>query len=416
MGLERLRAALEEGAITRQYSIGERLRKNVYIPPWEALLKQRAELKQPNGQFSPEQQQEHLQETIDVIDAWWRENRENTYWDEHGLGQTGPDAIVQRLVARGQTPKDVAEPDRQKPDAEEQARRDAMLGPPMTPGQVAEAKARLIAHFEQGMAEDAKKNAAIRGEQLGGARVKWAKVREGEWRHEFPSFNNGPLIVVTYTGPEIEQTYDRERPLRGVFQMRQENPDSRVLSNTAEYFYDRLEGAWKRRALGRTGPDAEVQMLDAKGQTSKDLAEAARQKAAAEEQARRDAILDSPMTAEQIADAKDKLIAQLERQQAGRAKQDGSSRGEHLGGERVKWQKVREGQWIYEFPSAGNGPLIVDTYTGPEIEQTAEREYPLRGVFHLQRDDPRHGTNGFRKEFVYQRLGDRWRPGGSRAR
>lgn len=178
-----------------------RIRQYVYLPVVPA-------------DFPTSPNPEQKRELFNAIFNWWEENRENTYWDEE----------VQMLVAKGQTPKEVAEAARQQAEAEEQARRDAILNPPVTAAQIADARKKLVAYFEQQNQEYAEKDAAHRGERLGGDRVKWEKVREGEWTHAFPSSNNGPLIVDTYTGPEIEQTDDRARPLRAVFQMHRENP------------------------------------------------------------------------------------------------------------------------------------------------------------------------------------------------
>ncbi len=91
-----------------------RLEQYTYVP---ILIEARPWLRRPPR---PEQKPK----LFDMIVKWWEENREKTYWDEE----------LQRLVAKGQTPEEVAEANQKKAEAEQQALRDAFLAiPPQLP-------------------------------------------------------------------------------------------------------------------------------------------------------------------------------------------------------------------------------------------------------------------------------------------
>ena len=187
--------------------------------------------------------QEKRRDLLDLVKRWWKENKDQTYWDEE-LGW---------LIARGQSPKEVQE----KKEREEREKIEALLRSPITEAELAAARKKLIDRFEKGMEEDAAREARERGKELGGDRVSWKKIKDGEWVHQYPSSNNGPLITRNYTGPQTLNIGYREPELWGTFEVHQVDPYQGPSDWKECYVYDRLEGTWyfKHNTLPSTPPE-----------------------------------------------------------------------------------------------------------------------------------------------------------------
>ncbi len=83
-------------------------------------------------------------------------------------------------------------------------------------------------------------------------RVAFKKLAKGKWVLQYPTPNNGPLNRQTFTGPKIEKTRNRKRPLKAVFQNRFElypfnatKKDKPEIANLKrEFVYGRLTQLW----------------------------------------------------------------------------------------------------------------------------------------------------------------------------
>jgi len=168
---------------------------------------------------------------VAAVQEWWEQFKDKTYWDED-LGI---------LVAKGQTPADM----KQAAQNAKRQKEEALLAKALTEAEITVAVSQLTKDFEDTHRREAARSASARGKELGGDRVTWRKVRDGEWTLQYPSANNGPLIIQTFTGPEIQKTGDSKVPLRAVFSVQYHDQATGTKDTLREeYYYYRLHGHW----------------------------------------------------------------------------------------------------------------------------------------------------------------------------
>ncbi|MGH7930214.1 MAG: hypothetical protein ACREQV_20750 [Candidatus Binatia bacterium] len=217
----------------RPYFPIRRARDYVYIPPWEALVKQYLERLKTQAETG-EQKRKHWQESLEAIGQWWRDNREKTYWDDD----------IQMLAAKGQTPQEIADAARQRAEAELAARKKVIRENPLAAKQIADLKTRLIKQLEGAMKRE---DVEIGDHNFGlGSRVrKWKRVGEEKWGCEFPSSLGEGTTHQTFTGPVLEMTADPDVPVKAIFTSIMIDPNlDKPLSDEAVYHYDRLKDEW----------------------------------------------------------------------------------------------------------------------------------------------------------------------------
>jgi len=194
----------------------ERLQKRIYVP-WltEPVWLDRSK----------------RQGLFEELTAWWQTNRAKTYWSgKH-----------QALIVKGQTPEEL-EAARLKQQKE---KLDAFLSKKLTASEIDVATRKLTANFEREHEEDAKGLARAYNKYTPGARVSWTKTGEGRWVLLYPIGGSGPLGSKTFTGPEVQETNDRDYPLRAVFQLEWMEPQrKKPIFDQDVYRYHRLSDRW----------------------------------------------------------------------------------------------------------------------------------------------------------------------------
>jgi len=179
---------------------------------------------------------ELLEDQYDLLVKWWEEDKDNTYWHEK----------MQQLVAKGQTPEELAAAARKR---EEEARK-AILDAPLTDEKIKQITQKLIETFERSMQRsDVEFKIRVFGPEC---QARFEKVADGGWKLEWTDTRRGEKEQETYTGPELKaRKRDKRCPLEGIFTRRYSDPiDKKERSALLVYYYDKLQDKW-----GRTKPD-----------------------------------------------------------------------------------------------------------------------------------------------------------------
>ena len=218
--LGRMKRAIDDGDRTvgpHSYTVSlHRMETYLHLP----VVMEEAD--NPKAPFElKEQQYEHLVK-------WWAENKEKTYWHKR----------MQKLVAKGYTPEELAKAAEERAEAE----REAILNAPFTPELEQKIREMLIAKFESRYHDFVKRTRERWGGQCG---ARFDKVGEGQWEWHDPESPRGPLRKRMLSGPEVSPYRRREYPRRGIFTIRYYNSHlKREVTDTEVHYYDRLKDRW----------------------------------------------------------------------------------------------------------------------------------------------------------------------------
>ena len=168
-----------------------------------------------------------------LLEKWWAENKEQTYWHEQ----------MQKLVAKGQTPEELAEAERQRRVAEAQAKLDAPIGEE----QIKAIRASLVVAFEA----DLKSTCAFwKRSAPEGTEHSVRRVKEGVWEWVRQTDPESERQVETYTGPELieRQAPDKDArhfPLEGRFARKYvDSLTHKAVATPWSFYYDKLYNKW----------------------------------------------------------------------------------------------------------------------------------------------------------------------------
>ena len=221
--LGRMARAIENQDATKgqhSYSFAlHRMEIYIYIPVLD-------EASNPKASFELKKRQyEHLVQ-------WWAANKEKTYWHKR----------MQKLVAKGYTPEELAKAAEKRAEAERQA----ILNAPFTTEELDAIKSALATKFEKRYRESTARRRELFGADCG---AKVEKLEDYAWEIHTRQARDGVLIKMMVRGPELIRARRKEYPLRGVFTIRYfgeyaERKGKKEIVVEETYHYNRLRNLW----------------------------------------------------------------------------------------------------------------------------------------------------------------------------
>ena len=173
---------------------------------------------------------------------WWEEARKDAYWHQKR----------QVLVARGQSPEEIAEKEREGAARTAASDLQARLDVPFTPEDFGRAKGDLVGYMEKRIQRGVE---SYRKRFAGDQRpVSGGKVEPGKWAWTRPYGQHG-TIRETIIGPRIERQEDKRYPMMGTFTIRNtltfpdQKPDTGIEFEI--FLYDKLAGKWSLKSKRR---------------------------------------------------------------------------------------------------------------------------------------------------------------------
>ena len=169
--------------------------------------------------------------------------------------------------------------------------------------------------------------------------------------------------------------------------------------------YDRIATWWSENQE-QTYWDGSLRKLVTSGQSPRERhAEAVKKIDEAQEE-----MLATPMTDGEIRAATDALLEEFEHSKSARARSRAGFLGDH--GDRVVWKQVGESEWVFQYPSQNNGPLVTETFRGPVLQETDDVQRPIMATFsrHLSNPASRWKEQTLTEQYLYDRLRRTWNP------
>jgi hypothetical protein len=168
---------------------------------------------------------------------------------------------------------------------------------------------------------------------------------------------------------------------------------------------------WWSTNRARAYWDEDARQLCVRGQNPKEHEAQVKKELKERAEREREAILSRPITAPEKAAIFEQVTPVFEKFHQETTADMVRMRGGRRGGDRVRWVKLGERQWLLEKPTSNLKDLVRIRYSGPRIEETKDRQRPFRAYFDSRWEDPTAipPVLRFREFYDYDKLSGVWR-------